>query len=175
MDDSFFKYLQQLEILGFFSGYPLVYALVSFIRGSSKSKANIRNTIFILLPFAYATTGLLYIGLQLRNLYPDYSIKHISAEIQTPFFAIWGLLSVLFWFPLLNKKPVFSLFHSLVFLYLLVKNFYLQLSSPVEDRSVLKNYMGVYSDSILLNIGVLIAVVFIYYTIKSLKKKAFTL
>ena len=175
MDDSFFKYLQQLEILAFFSGYPLVYALVAFFKSTARSKSSIRNRLFILLPFAYATVGLLYVGLQLRNLYPDYSIKHITSETQNLFFAIWGLLSLTFWIPAFSKRPVISLFHSLIFFYLLAKNFYLQLTSIVPDNAVLKNYMKVYLDSIFLIAGVLIVLLFIHSGIRLLRKKSSTL
>ena len=171
MDTNFFKYLQQLEILAFFSGYPIVYAFVAFLKGNTKSKPTIRNTVIILLPFAYATVGLLYIGLQLRKLYPDFTLAHVTAEIQHPFLAIWGLLSILFWIPVLSKKPIISLFHSLVFFFLIVKSFFLQLTSQVPDSDFMKNYMRVYSDSIILNIGVLISLSIIYYIIRFIKKK----
>jgi len=33
MDNSFFSHLQLLELMAFFSGYPLVYAVIIFIDG----------------------------------------------------------------------------------------------------------------------------------------------
>jgi hypothetical protein len=169
MDDSFFKYIQLLEIFAFFSGFPIVYAFIIFLKG--KSKPTIITTLFNLLPFAYAIVGVLYTGLQLRKLYPDYTLTHITEEIQNPFLAIWGLLSLLFWIPVLSKKPVFSLFHSLVFFFILVKNFYLQLISPLPDNDFIKNFMRVYSDSIILNVGVLISLLLIYYINRFIRKK----
>jgi len=171
MDDSFFRYLQLLEIFAFFTGYPIIYAFVAFLKGNAKSKTTFRNTIFILLPFAYATVGLLYMGLQLKKLYPDFTLAHITAEIHNPFLTIWGLLSLLFWIPVLSKKPIISLFHSLVFFFLLVKNFYLQLISATPDNDFIKNYMRVYSDSIIVNIGVLFSLLIISYIIRFIKKK----
>jgi hypothetical protein len=52
------SYLQQLEILAFFSGYPLVYAVVAFLKSTAKSRSSIKNSAFILLPFAYAIVGI---------------------------------------------------------------------------------------------------------------------
>ena len=167
------SYLQQLEILAFFSGYPLLYAIVATIGNAAKSRSSFRYIIFMLLPFAYAIVGILYTGLQLKNLYPDYSFKHIYAEIQIPFYAIWGLLSITFFIPALSKRPVVSLLHSLVFFYLMVRNFYLQLRSPFPDHDIMKNHMRIYFDSIILNIVVIISLSIFYYIIKLMKKKAF--
>src|SRR5687767_9204037 len=166
------SYLQQLEILAFFSGYPLVYAVVAFLRTTAKSGSSIKNSAFILLPFSYTIVGILYLGLQLKNLFPDYSVRHIASQIQIPFFAGWALLSLAFWIPFLSKKPVLSLLHSLVFFYLIVKNFYLQLTSTEPDKHVLSNFMKVYSDSILLNTVVLIVLLIIYRGVKFFRQKA---
>ena len=171
MEGSFFKYIQLLEIFAFFSGYPIVYAFVVFLKGNAKSKPAFRYTIFMLLPFAYATVGVLYIGLQLRKLYPDFTLTHMTAEIQNPFLAIWGLISLLFWVPFLSKKPIISLLHSLVFFYVIVKGYYLQVTSPSPDNDSIKNYMRVYSDSIILNTCVLISISVIYYIFRSIKKE----
>ena len=78
MDNSFFAYLQQLELIAFFSGYPLVYAIILFFTGKPGAVQGFRGRIFKLLPFAYALTGTLYLGLQLRNLYPDYTIENFQ-------------------------------------------------------------------------------------------------
>jgi len=172
MANEMISYLQQLEILAFFSGYPLIYAVVAFLRSTSKSRSSIKYSAFILLPFVYATVGLLYVALQIRNLYPDYSFKHINSEIQIPFYAIWAVLSLVFWIPIFNKKPVISLFHSLVFFYLIVKNFYLQLTGTDPDKNILGNFMKVYSDSLLLNSIVLIILLIIYYAIRFLRRRS---
>ena len=118
--DSFFAYMQRLELLAFFSGYPLVYTVVVFIAGGRPPGNKFKRRMGSLLPFAYALVGSLYLGLQLKNLYPDYSIEYITLTMQQPYLMIWGLLSILFWIPTLAKKTVLSLLHSLVFFFLLV-------------------------------------------------------
>jgi len=126
-------------------------------------KNNFKSRIVSLLPFAYALVGSLYLGLQLRKLYPDYSIENIHRTIQQPYLMIWGLLSILFWIPVLGKKPVFSLLHSLVFFFLLVKDLFSQLSAPYKDN--MRNDMNVYTVSLLLNlcaIAILLLISFLY-------------
>ena len=164
MDNSFFAYLQRLELLAFFSGYPLIYTVIFFIAGNQPLKNSFKSRIVTLLPFAYALIGSLYLGLQLRKLYPDYSIENIHRTIQQPWLMIWGLLSILFWIPALGKKPIFSLLHSLVFFFLLVKDIFSQLSAPYKDN--IRNDMSVYTVSLLLNLGAiaLIALLSFLYT-----------
>lgn len=161
MDSSFFAYLQQLELMAFFSGYPLVYAIVLAFTGSRPPQNSFKSRVFFLLPFAYALTGTLYLGMQVRNLYPDYSFDRISQAIFLPWLVIWGLLSILFWIPLLRKKPVLSLLHSLVFFFFLVKDLVMHSFGSSVDKDIVKNDMKTYTDSILLNVGTLIVVVII--------------
>jgi len=170
MNTSFFAYFQQLEIMAFFSGYPLIYAIAVSIAGNHQPKTIFKNRLVFLLPLTYALVGTLYIGLQLKNLYPDYSIENIKLTMQQPFLNIWGVISVFFWLPLLRKKPVISLLHSLVFFCLLIKDIYLQLSSASDARYDLKNVMKVYTDSLLLNISALAGIVIIYSLIAWFRK-----
>ena len=97
MGDDFFSYLQQLELMAFFSAYPLFYAIVNVIFGNSKKEIFVR--LPSLLPYGYALVGVLYLGLQLKNIYPDYSFENISSSVQQPLLTIWALLSLLFWIP----------------------------------------------------------------------------
>ena len=158
MDNSFFAYLQQLEGMAFFSGYPLIYAVTLFISGNQRVKNNFKSKIFSFLPFAYALTGTLYLALQLKNLYPDYSIENINLAIQRPYLVGWGLLSILFWVPVLAKKPVLSLLHSLVFFFFIARDLFLDSFKSSVDKSIVRNDMKIYTDSILLNMGALIVV-----------------
>ena len=151
MDNSFFAYLHRLELMAFFSGYPLLYTVTLFIAGTQQFKSNFKNRVVPLLPFAYALVGTCYLGLQLKNLYPDYSIESITLTIQQPYLVTWGLLSILFWIPTLAKKTVLSLLHSLVFFFLLVIDLSSQLSSGT-DKDTIRNDMKIYTVSLLLNL-----------------------
>lgn len=168
MDDNFFKYLERLELMGFFVAYPLVYLIIySFLSGS-------KNQYFkkapLLLPFAYALVGTLFLGLQLKNLYPDYSIDHIKSITLLPYLKIWGLTSLLFWIPVIAKKPILSLLHSLVFFYFLALDLYLTTFKSL-NKEVIQNDMRVFTDSFLLNIGAFILIYIATYFIRQLKRQ----
>jgi hypothetical protein len=161
MNSNFFAYIQQIELMAFFSGYPLVYAVILTIAGSLQQKNDLVRRTVSLLPISYALVGTLYLGLQLKNLYPDYSFEHFKYSFQLPFLVSWGLLSVLFWIPALIKIRVLSLIHSLVIFALLVKDLFIQISASPDDKDILRNAMKIYSISILLNLGAVILVTLI--------------
>ena len=152
MDNSFLAYPQKLELLAFFSGYPLIYAIIFFIGGNQESKNNLKSRSVSLLPFAYALVGTLYLGLQLRNLYPDYSLENIKLTIQQPYLITWGVLSILFWIPAFGRKTVLSLLHSLVFFFFVIRDLFLQLSGSI-DEDIVRNDMKIYTASLLLNLA----------------------
>jgi len=151
MDNSFFAYLQQLELMAFFSGYPIIYAIVMAIAGKKQVANNFRRRTGLLLPYAYALAGLLFLGLQLQKLYPDYSVGHITSTLQHPWLVLWGLFSLLFFIPALAKEPVLSLLHSLVFFFFLIKDLALQYFASAADANILKNDMHIYTSSLILN------------------------
>ena len=158
MDNSFFAYLQQLELMAFFSGYPLLYAVVFFMAGNKQSRNNFKKRLISLLPYVYPVVGTLYLGLQLKNLYPDYSFENIKQTMQHPWLIIWGLLSILFWIPELGKKTFLSLLHSLVFFFFLASDLFLQSQASAVDDNIVKNDMNVYTVSLLLNLGALLLI-----------------
>ena len=165
------SYLQRLEIMAFFSGFPLLYLIILSYAGKEELRTATKKRLVSLLPLAYGFIGALYLGLQLRNLYPDYSIRHITSAIQNPFLAGWGLLSIFSFIPAISKKPVICLLHSLVFFYFLLKDLYIQIISTSAEKSILKNDINVYSDSILLNIAAFAIMAILYFLFLSVRKK----
>ncbi|MEO7924752.1 MAG: hypothetical protein ABIR30_13805 [Chitinophagaceae bacterium] len=161
MDNSFFAYLQQLELMAFFSGYPLLYTLVFYLNGFSKSTTR-KQQVLALLPRAYGLVGILYLGLQLRNLYPNYSVENIRQTTEQPLLMIWGILAILFWVPALSRKHILSLLHSLVFFLLLAKDLFLHSISSRSDTTAIKTEMKIYTDSLLLNTGCFIFLLALY-------------
>lgn len=151
-------YINQLQLIAFFSGYPLIYILVNFLAITCRKENTLVQRRWIrLLPVAYALVGTLFIGLLLKNISPELSLKNISAGFHSPYLEVWGIMAILFWVPALGKKPVFSLLHSLPFFLLLIKDFILQANS-ISGRSVIENDMKMYSLSILLNTVSLVVV-----------------
>ena len=171
MDNSFFAYLQQLELMAFFSGYPLLYAVILFFAGNQQVKNNFKTRVISLLPYAYALLGTLYLGLQLKNLYPDYSVENIKLTIQQPWLITWGLLSVLFWIPVFSKKTFLSLIHSLVFFFFLIRDLFLQISSSSADNDMMRNDMKIYTISLLLNLCALALIVLLSFLVSFFKKR----
>ncbi len=163
MDNSFLAYLQRLEMMAFFSGYPLIYSLILFVAGNKQSKNNSRSSLVSFLPFSYALVGTLYLCLQLKNLYPDYFIGNIKLTVQLPYLKIWGLFSILFWLPALGRKTVLSLVHSFVFFFFFVKDLFFQLSGLSADKNIVRNDMKIYTVSLLLNLAAFALIILIFF------------
>jgi hypothetical protein len=171
MDDSFFAYLQQLEVLAFFAGYPLIYAAVVAFAGNRQEKNKFKIRSVSLLPFAYALVGILFLGFQLKKLYPDYSVEHLKLTMQQPWLIIWGLLSLLFWIPALAKKRGLSLIHSLVFFFFLAKDLFVKIFTSSVNDDVIRNDMNIYTSSLLLNLGAFAFIVLIYFLFTRYKSR----
>jgi hypothetical protein len=171
MDNSFFIYIQTLELMAFFSGYPLIYALVVYIADSQWVRNKLFSRIDSFLPFAYALVGTLFLGFQLKKLYPDYSTANINQVIQQPWFIGWALLSILFWLPWFARKSVLSLIHSIIFFSLLIKGIILQLFASSPDGNIINNDMKVYAESLFLNLACIVIVVFVYSLVSLLKRR----
>ncbi len=56
MGNTLFAYLQQLELMVFFSGYPLLYAFITFLASNKKSENSFKTSMASLLPYSYALT-----------------------------------------------------------------------------------------------------------------------
>ncbi len=169
MSNSFFGYLQQLELMAFFSGYPLVYAVIIYFASAKRTTNSLKARMVSVLPYAYALIGTLYIGLQLKKIYFNYSSENIKHMMDTPWLMIWALLSILFWIPAIAKKRILSLLHSLVFFFFLLKDFVLQFTRSI-DESIVNNDMRIYTISLLLNIGAFVLMLLLSVLISSLNK-----
>lgn len=130
-----------------------------FIGDSITNKKCFISRAVWLLPFAYALVGTLFLGFELKKLYPDYSIEHIKQTIQQPYLIVWGLLPILFWIPALSRKKALSLVHSLIFFLLPVIDLFIYLFSTGADNNIVKNDMKVYTASLILNLGSLLILV----------------
>ncbi|MEO6406257.1 MAG: hypothetical protein ABIY51_02800 [Ferruginibacter sp.] len=169
MGDNFFVYLQQMEMMAFFSGYPLVYFFIqAFIKPTVKN--NIIASIPSLLSFGYALAGTAYLGFKIKNLYPNYAIQYMQDSVQLPFLFTWALLSLLFWKPSISKIKWLSMLHSLVFFYFLLQDLTVQIVHPSQPKEMLNNDMKIYALSILLNIITIIIVTLINYLFQRIKK-----
>ena len=167
MDAPFFAYLQQLEILVFFSGYPLIYLLINSLGSVQGIGVNFRKRILSVLPYTYALIGTLFLGFEVKNISPDFTITHLHERIQHPFLFWWGILSLIFWIRIVNRASWLSLIHSLVFLFLILRDILVKGTASYADNSFLKNNMRIYTISLLLNLVALVVVYFLSFLIKA--------
>lgn len=167
MGDSFFAYLAQVESMAFFSGYPLFYALIRVIAANFVKRNELQNRLVLHLPHSYALVATIYLFLQLKNLFPDYSF----ARMHMPYLKAWAIAAVLFWIPALSKRPVWSLLHSLVFFYFIVRDLILQILHTPGDTETVTNDMKLFSVSVLFNLVAFLAILLASTLIHRLSKK----
>jgi hypothetical protein len=152
MTENFLVYIEHLGLMTFFSGYPLVYALVHFITGNNPGVRNpFLSRLRRNLPIAYALTGTFFFLFWIREIIIRSGIKNISPVFDLTLLKAWALLSVFFWIPGPAKKPVYSLMHSLVFFFLLFKDIITGFGSET-GMNIISNDMKVYTVSLALNL-----------------------
>jgi len=162
---------ERLEMFAFFAGYPLVFYVVYFFAGKTLQRPVYNNRVIYLLPLTYALLGTLYWGLQLRNWYPDYQIKNIVSNTHYIYSKTWALLAIIFWIPFFFKRPFLSVFHSLFFFFLLLRDIFSQLLFHDQDSYTLRNEMKVYTVSLVLNLFAFMIVSTFYLLISYIKNK----
>jgi hypothetical protein len=160
MDNDLATYIERLELMAFFAGYPLIYAVVHFIAGYQQKKSPaFAKKMLALLPYAYAFIATLFTGLLIKDMAVNYTAKNTALLLPFSYLKIWGCLAVVCWFPRVAKKPVISLCHSLVFFFLLLKDIFLH---NVSSPEIIKNDMKIYTDSLLLNTASFLVVLITY-------------
>ncbi len=170
MGTDFFSYAELLEMLAFFSGYPLIYFIVLILAGKKETKKGVQSKLIPFLTIAYAISGTMYLGLQLKNLYPNYSLYNIGQNIYHPVLKALALLSVVFWLPVLRKRPLISLFHSFIFFFIVVNDLWQNMMGNA-DNDIVKNDMKLFTISLLINTSTLVIIILIYVLFKSFVKK----
>ena len=169
MGNSFFYYIERIELISFFAGYPLIYAFIHLLVSLQKPEQTIvKHTWVILLPYAYALTGSLFIGFVIDNMNGNYAKENVIAQFSS-FIKIWGFLSLVFWIPLFAKNPVYSLLHSMVFLSLVIKDFFIPNFNNTIQKTISTD-MTVYTISLILNLGTLLVMGLLTWVSKKLKK-----
>ena len=76
MEISLAAYIQQMELIAFFAGYPLVFILIQVLANARNKPTPLMNRLKQLLPLAYALTGTLYFGLTVKNILATYSFSN---------------------------------------------------------------------------------------------------
>jgi hypothetical protein len=163
MENDFFAYVRHLEMLAFFSGYPLIFYLARFVFHSTSLKYGRGAKFVTILPYSYALVGTLYLGLILKNLYPNYTFENVQHRIQQPYLVVWGILSILFWIPVFARKQILSILHSLVFFCFILRDLFFQIAGFSHDSNIIKNDMSMYTVSIFLNLFAFAMLALVYF------------
>lgn len=170
MDENFISYLQQLEAMAFFSGYPVLFAVVYYISGNKNIKFPKKENVVLVLSYSYALVGVFFLGFQLKKTYVSYNIFDAIQWHSNSFLTVWAFLSLVFWVPSLRRKILLSLIHSFVFFFFLIQDILQHLFISTSDNSILRNDMNVYTDSILLNTFVYTFTFLSFYCFSAIKK-----
>lgn len=151
---DFFAYIEKLELIAFFAGFPLVYFLVMAYRNQlQSSKYAFFRKVPNQLSYGYAFTLLLYVGMKLYQQASSQDGFHLSNLFvgENKLYILWAYVGLLCWLPFIKSKPIIALLHSLVFFFLFLFFLYLYINGEAE-KSVLTNVTQLYFYSILLNL-----------------------
>jgi hypothetical protein len=168
MGADLLTFLQRCELLGFFAGFPVLFAIIyvasSWMQGIptlrwEKSKA--------LLPASYALVGTLFL---LSLIWPVLLGQPLRAgSLSITALRAWGLLAMLFWIPRLRRLPFCALLHSLVFFALIAVDI-LTGHSTASGRDQIRNDMSLLTDSMLLH-AVTFAIVLLAFRLRQARRK----
>jgi hypothetical protein len=134
-------YMQRLELLAFFAGYPLLFTLAYL--GAKIFPSRRTTDVFSLAPAAYALTATLFIVRQVFYASDPFTLSILALKI-------WAYIAILFWLPNLRKRRFLSLLHSFVFFGLIVFDIATGFLTP-SGRDQIANDMKILTDSLLLN------------------------
>lgn len=149
MNQDFFQYLEKLELLAFFSGYPLWYAIVKAFSGQRSTETKDRRISGKILPYTYALTATLYAGFCADKLYPDWSFTSWKLLFSHTWLVPWAFTALVFWIPAAGKRTYLSLLHSIPFFFILLSDIlHYHFNSPGSGRPT--NEMNMYGISVLI-------------------------
>lgn len=146
-------YIEKLELVTFFSAFPLVYLLIQFIATEfSLNKKWIIN-LNANITTVYPIISLLYIGMKLNQVYQSHFFAIDWYEYNT-YLKIWSFTAIIFFIPFFKKKKEWTFIHSIPYVLLIVLDIinYYRNQIGVE---VIHNEMRLYFISTILNLLIL--------------------
>lgn len=170
MDENIFAYFELLEVMAFFAGYAIVYALLHVLADFRNKKFNEGISLALpLLPLSYVLTGLLFLGYLIKGVVLVNNQVDGPIHIDIPILHYVGLLSLLFWIPFLRKRAWLSLLHSLFFFSYICIDLVKYMGNKIGVQ-ILQNDMKVLLDSVLISSFSLVCLVLLSYTWTRMKK-----
>jgi hypothetical protein len=171
MGGDFLGYFQRLEILAFFSGFPLLYSVVYLLSGVRRtaSSQEFFATLQRLLPYCYALVATFFVFFISAEWIMHRAGHRANVSSTVLLLQIWGSLGIFFWMPALRKVPAYSLFHSLVFfVFLLMKDLLLGWNTG-HGRENIRNDMNIFTTSLQLYLACLAFVYIVFYIRRLIK------
>lgn len=169
MGANLVDFFQRFELLGFFAGYPLFFALVYFAAGFNKRAFTSKwQKLSPLLTSSYALVGALFLLFVLWPLFQGQVVQ--AGSITMIMLKAWGITAMLFWIPSLRRLPFISLLHSLIFFGLILIDIFSGTNSA-PGRDQVRNDMRVLTDSLLLNTLTFITVFIATYIQKIVRQR----
>ncbi len=166
MENDLIVQMAKLELLVFFSGYALIFAIISLLTDIKSLKpTSLIVRLYRLLPLSYAFVGALFLGFVLKSGYENAQFSQVTHLFDVSPLQIIGLLSLLFFIPVFRKLPILSLLHSLIFFFLILKDLVLYLKEAINTE-VIKNDLNILLISISLN-GCTLGVVYLLLVFRS--------
>ncbi len=125
--NNFFIYIDKLELIAFFSAFPLFYFLyISFYTKPLIVKFKWLKLLPEIISMVYATISFLYIGMKLNQLYVQIAMGPIQFELTSCIFILkcWSIFGLLFYIKFLRTKPILALAHSSIYFIILLIDFF---------------------------------------------------
>ena len=145
-------YIEKLELITFFSAFPLVYLLVQMLVKDILPQKTWFSNHFKRISITYALVSLLFLGMKMNQMiqshYFYFNFSNLISYLQ-----IWAYSGVLFFIPSLASKTKWCLVHSIPFIFLILFDIAAFFLKKVGN-DLLQNEMRLHFISAILNIVV---------------------
>lgn len=153
-----FVYLEKLELLAFFSAFPLYYFLVIVLATEYSFQKKWIVNLPNIIPLVYLIITFLYLGMKVNQIF-DVHVFKLDLQNTITYFKIWSTLGLLFLIPYFRTKRIWTFFHSIPYTFLIVVDFIHYFKNQIL-KEVINNEMHLYFISFLLIVVVTLIVSF---------------
>jgi hypothetical protein len=154
MEVGLLQELEKLELLGFFSGFPLLYLIFTFFADLANSIAWLKpQKIEVTLARAYNMVGLLYFGFVCKQVFLAADASAVFSSLL--YLKVIGLLAAFAFLVPSHHRLMVVLLHSLCYFSLLAADLINYLSRSISDE-VVHNALSMLGTSTLLHLTTII-------------------